>query len=167
MSLVCLDTHILIWGVRNEAAPGQEEMIGRAQRYFDYLDANKDRILIPTVVVSEFLAHTPPEKHAALAQTLLKRFMVVPFDLPASLKAAEIWQSSRQSIVPGLRAEFPDITRAKIRSDILIVASAVARKCDRIVTHDEALIRQAVPHIDAGPMPPLLVQPVLGLPLIK
>ena len=26
MSLVCLDTHILVWGIKEEATPGQEEL---------------------------------------------------------------------------------------------------------------------------------------------
>jgi len=38
MKKVCLDTHILIWGVKGESTPGQEDMISKAKQFFKWLE---------------------------------------------------------------------------------------------------------------------------------
>ncbi len=39
MKRVCLDNHILIWGIRGISTPGQEGMVGRTQALFDVIHA--------------------------------------------------------------------------------------------------------------------------------
>lgn len=43
MSLIVIDTQILIWAVKREATPGQEPMIEKAARYLEHLDKCKDQ----------------------------------------------------------------------------------------------------------------------------
>ena len=165
MSLIVIDTQILIWAVKREATPGQEPMIEKAARYLEYLDRCKDKIIIPSVVVSEFLANVPEEREAAVLQTLSERFMIMPFDTLAAVHAARVWRKNSEgnpSITQQLKAN--DITKAKIKADIQIVATALARKAVRITSHDEWLVKSAQGHIEAGPMPDLPTQPELGLP---
>ena len=73
MSLIVLDTQILIWAVKREATPGQEPMIEKAARYLEHLDKCKDQMIIPGVVVSEFLANVPDERQAAVLKALEDR----------------------------------------------------------------------------------------------
>ena len=42
MSSACIDNHILIWGIRKEATPGQEPMILRAEFFLKYLEGGLD-----------------------------------------------------------------------------------------------------------------------------
>jgi predicted nucleic acid-binding protein len=164
MSLIVVDTQILIWAVKREATPGQEQMIEKAARYLEHLDKCKDQIIIPSVVVSEFLANVPDEREAAVLKALEKRFMVIPFDTLAAVHAARIWRinsSGNASLVQQLKAE--GFKNAKIKADIQIIATALARKAVRITTHDDGLIKNANGHIEAGPMPDLPSQPELGL----
>ena len=164
MSLVVLDTQILIWAVKSEATPGQESMIEKAVRYPAHLDKCQDQIIIPSVVVSEFLANVPDEREAEVPKALEKRFMVIPFDTLAAVHAARVWRKNsaeKPSLVQQLKAE--GFKNAKIKADTQIIGTALARKAARITTHDDGLIKNAGGHIEAGPMPDLPSQPEPGL----
>lgn len=164
MSLIAIDTQILIWAVKREATPGQEPMIEKAARYLEHLDKCQDQIIIPSVVVSEFLANVPDEREATVLKALEKRFMVIPFDTLAAVYAARIWRSNsvrNPSLVQQLKAD--GFKNAKIKADIQIIATALARKAGRITTHDDGLVKSATGHIEAGPMPDLPAQPELRL----
>ena len=122
MSLIVVDTQILIWAVKREATPGQEPMIEKAAHYLEHLDKCKDQILIPSVVVSEFLANVPDEREAAVLQALEKRFMVIPFDTLAAVHAARIWRinsAENPSLIQQLKAD--GFKNAKIKADIQII----------------------------------------------
>ena len=163
MSLIAIDTQILIWAVKREATPGQEPMIEKATRYLEHLDKCKDQIIIPSVVVSEFLANVPDEREAAVLKALEKRFMVIPFDTLAAIHAARIWRKNSEgnpSITELLKAD--NFTRAKIKADIQIIGTALARKADRITTHDDGLVKSATGHIEVGPMQDWPARPELG-----
>jgi predicted nucleic acid-binding protein len=164
MSLIVLDTQILIWAVKREATPGQEPMIEKAARYLEHLDKCKDQMIIPSVVVSEFLANVPDERQAAVLKALENRFMVIPFDMLAAVEAARIWRINSSGNVPLVQQLKADgFKNAKIKVDLQIIGTALARKAARITTHDEGLIKNAWGHLEAGPMPDLPTQPELGL----
>ena len=46
MSLIVVDTQILIWAVKREATAGQEPMIEKGARYLEYVDKCKDQIIV-------------------------------------------------------------------------------------------------------------------------
>ncbi len=159
MSLICVDNHLLIWGVRNEASPGQEAMISKAVRYINFVDEQKDDILVPSVVVAEFLAGIADERSAAVLAVLERRFRVAPFDTPAAVVAAKIWRKVKSENA-GLLEELKDggSSRPKIKADIQIIATAVVRKADRIITHDTGLQKLAQGWIEAVPIPDIPTQ---------
>lgn len=165
MSLIVVDTQILIWAVKREATPGQEPMIEKAMRYLEHLDKCKDQIIVPSVVVSEFLANVSDEREAVVLKALEKHFMVVPFDTLAAVHAARVWRTNstgNPSLIQQLKAE--GFRNAKIKADIQIIGTALARKAVRITTHDDGLIKNANGHIEADYMPDLPTQPELSLP---
>ena len=83
----------------------------------------------------------------------------------AAVYAARIWRkNSEGNPSPIQQLKLDNFTKAKIKADIQIIGTALARKAARITTHDEGLIKNATGHIDAGPMPDLPTQPELGLP---
>ncbi len=142
MKRAWLDNHVLISGVRGVATPGQEGMINRAQCLFEDLDATDADILVPAIVVAEFLAGVRKPQHVGLLDVLNRRFQVVPFDARTAAIAAELWREAAERnphLRDQIREAFPGTERAKIKADLMILASALARGADVLYTHDGPL----------------------------
>ena len=132
MKTVCIDTQILIWGVRKQSTAGQEAMISRAEVFFEFLEKSNARVIIPSVCVGEFLTGIPEEKQAAVLDTLQGKFRIVDFDPVAAALAAKFWQDRKQILSPGSSA-----SRDVIKADFQILATAVTRKASILYTHDD------------------------------
>jgi len=141
MGYVCVDTQTLIWGVRQRATAGQEEMIQRAGIFVQECQDVGDTILVPAVVLGELLAGIPPEEHDDFFQTIHKRFVVAPFDGPAALVYGQLWYEHRGTVIPEVREADPDVTRSVVKADHMIAATAVATRSDVLVTDDKPLAR--------------------------
>lgn len=89
MSLICFDTHVLIWGIKEEAKEGQEDRIPLTKRFIDKLSAD-DNVLIPSIVMAEFLIPIPSKQHAMVINLFKKKFIIAPFDALAASKFALI-----------------------------------------------------------------------------
>jgi predicted nucleic acid-binding protein len=92
MAIVCFDTHVLIWGVKNEASSSQQAMIERAIALIQQCTDRKDVVLVPAVVVGEALCNVPAGMQESLFRTLSEQFLIVPYDARAALINARIWQ---------------------------------------------------------------------------
>ncbi len=92
--------------MRGVATPGQEEMINRAQGLFEDLDAADADILVPSVVVAEFLAGVPKPQDVGLLDVLNRKFQVVPFDVRTAAIAAELWRDARRNVIPTSATRF-------------------------------------------------------------
>ncbi len=129
MSRACLDNHILIWGIRGVAA----------------------------VVVAEFLAGVPRAQHTELLKVLSRRFQLPPFDVRAAAVAAGLWRDAAERsphLRDQIREAFPGTSRTKIKADIQILATALARNTDILYTHDSALRMMAEGRIEVRGLPP-------------
>lgn len=158
MSLVCLDTHILIWGIKREAAPGQENKIAMAQAFLKELEEDKDtRVMIPAPVIAELLTRVPHERHAAVNKLFESRFMVVPFDAAAASWYGRIFQDKRAG-TQDIKAATPELTRRDILADFQIVAIAVAHQASCIYSYDQGLTKFADGYIEVRTMPEMVEQ---------
>ncbi len=158
MKRVCLDNNILIWGVRSKASKGQEDCINRAVSLFGELDEMGARIIIPTPVLAEFLTYSPVHRHAEITASLERHFQLTPFDGYAATVAARLWRELAEkprTWHDELHAEVPGITRARIKYDIQILATAMARHTDILYTHDKGLTKLAKGRIDVRQLPSL------------
>ncbi len=52
--IVCVDAHILIWGLKKQASKGQEKMIQKSEDFFEWADSEKISVLVPTIVIAKF-----------------------------------------------------------------------------------------------------------------
>lgn len=162
--LVCVDNHVLIWGIRKTATAGQEGMIDRTAQLLEYLDEQKTKVIVPAPVVAEFLVAAEEHDHTRILQTLQQRFILAPFDALAALATARARRKNRQSgLETQVRQEIEGVARWHLALDHMIVGIALANKAELIYTEDEALKRFAAPHI------PVRNIPVLGkqLPLLE
>ena len=157
MSLVCIDTQVLIWGIQESAASGQEPMIARAQQLLDALDTGGTRGLIPSLVIGEFLSGMPEESHAAVVNLLRKGFVTAAYDLKAAAMFAKLWKARQvDGTVSQLRTS--GAKRQEIKADGMIVASAIAHGASHIVSHDPHLRRFAADTIEVKDLPSLPAQ---------
>lgn len=149
-----MDTHVLIWGIKGEAEPGQEDMIGLAQSFLEMLETRGVRVIVPSPVVFELLMRIPASGHAGIVDSFRSNFEVVPFDVMAASEAARIWYASkRNDLVEGVIDDL-NVTRREVKVDTMIVGTALARGAFCIYSHDGPLKRLATPHIpvqEVGP----------------
>jgi predicted nucleic acid-binding protein len=142
MAIACVDTHILIWGIQREATPGQEEMIPRAQALLAQLERDRTQVVVPSVVIGEFLIGLPASEQPRYQDIISRRFVVVPYDLRASIHFARIWQQKRDAnVFEELKAR--GATRTLLRADTMIVATALAASATSLYGHDEHIERLA------------------------
>lgn len=154
--VVCLDSHIVVWGIKSEAEQGQEPKIGRAQELLRILTDEKAIILIPAPVLSEILLRVPPEEHGRVTNMITARFRVPPFDAACAAIAAQI----RQRLLS--EGEFKKIqatsTREAIKFDIQILAIAKLHGAKTVYSEDRGLANAAKVlggAVRVSPMPPI------------
>lgn len=117
-------------------------MISRTQARFEDLDGSDADVMVPAVVVSEFLAGVPKLQHAGLLEVLNRRFQLPPFDVRTAAVAAGLWRDAAERnphLRDVVREAFPGTEKAKIKADMMILATALVRKADVLYTHDGPL----------------------------
>jgi predicted nucleic acid-binding protein len=164
VDLVCLDTHILIWGMQEHASPGQEDLIQRAKYLFSELTQAKTKALVPSVVIGEFLLGIPVTTHPTVLNIMRQTFITAPYDLQAAARFAALWHEREASnLIKTLRDE-RQATRAELRADCMIVATALAQQAACIYSHDRTLATFAGDAIPVLELPHEQGQLPLGLP---
>jgi predicted nucleic acid-binding protein len=138
MKVVSLDTHILIWGIKEDAEPGQEHMIQLAKNLLAKLDEEKVIIIIPSIVLGEFLMRVPKNEHAQYLKKLEKRFIIASFDVKASSCFADLWLNKKK-----IRKEDPTCTRDHLKADMMIAAIAITAGSELIYSCDDHISKAA------------------------
>lgn len=157
MRMICLDNHVLIWGIKGQCTEGQEDMIPLAKKFIESMD--KDICaLIPAVVVAEYLMPIPLESHAEVINTLNRDFAIAPFDTLCASKFSLIWNANKSEAGELLKN---GATRNELKVDSLIVATAVARKAECIYSYDKWIRTIAKGFIEVREIPFIEEQPKL------
>jgi predicted nucleic acid-binding protein len=161
MSLVCFDTQVVIWGVKQEATPGQDVMIQKAKALITRCDANKVSVMLPSLVVAELLMAVDTKLHNNFIAFVNARFIVPTFDTNAAAIFAAMWRDRKINL-----DQDPSIakTRAEMKADFMIVATAIAQGADCIYTEDPLLEKFAQGRIDIRPLPSIQQQLSINVP---
>jgi predicted nucleic acid-binding protein len=149
----CIDSNIIVWGIKRQATSGQEEMIVRAEALFKRFDEYKDSIIIPTVVLAEILAPEPPVVRAKYLEILGKSFNIAQFDSRAAMKYAEIMHARFEEIKT--IANTTGIHRQKMKMDHIVIATAIVNEANCIYSTDGGLKAFANGYIDVNDLPPI------------
>ena len=152
--ICCVDSNIIVWGIKKQATIGQEENIVRAEKIFARADEYNDFILVPTIVLAEVLATEPPAVRIRYLEIFTKNFIVAPFDERAAMKYAEIL-FGRLDEVKAI-AEASGTPRQKMKADHLIIATAIVNGASAIYSTDGGLKNFAAGLIDVRDLPPLI-----------
>lgn len=151
--IYCVDSNIIIWGIKKQATPGQEEMIIRAENLFSRVDEYEDIIIIPAVVLAEILTPEPPAIRSKIIEILSKSFIIAPFNERAALKYAEI-VNGRFDDVKNI-ADEANIPRQKMKVDHMVIATALVNGANCIYSTDKGLKAFSNGYIDVKELPPI------------
>lgn len=151
--IVCLDTHILIWGIQQVANPAQEDMISKAKFFFDLLDKGAHKVIIPTPVLFEFLTGIPIANHEKVLATFAEHFRIVSFDTRAAKIAADLLSGA---LLQNSAGEFGG--KNKLKMDCQIVAIALSNRAKVIYSYDPDLSKLAKDKIFVREMPEIAQQ---------
>lgn len=136
MGVVCLDTNVLIWGIKKEASPGREHMIPRAEAFIQHLTNKKTTMVVPSVVLAELLIKVPPEDHTDFIRLITDGFEVPTFDARVAARFAKIWTEKKDH--PDLIAakQAGETTKNIVRADCMVVATALVAGASYVVTNN-------------------------------
>jgi predicted nucleic acid-binding protein len=161
MELACFDNNVLIWGIKGEATDGQQEMIPRTKLFINSISDDEEMsVLIPTVVIAEYLLRIPFNEHANVIKLFNESFIIAPFDANAASKFALIWLTNKSS---GKLEELRKSgnTKQLLKLDSMIVATAVSRNAHCIYSHDEGIKSFAEGFIEVKDIPIIPTQTTL------
>jgi predicted nucleic acid-binding protein len=144
--IVALATMALAWGIRKK---GSKENIKRARYLFNELEQDDAQIVVPSVVVAEYIAAIAdqPERDQTVAEMSV-RFILAPFDQRDALLAAQLWRDGKSKRELGSKG-----SRVCLRADVMIVATAVGHGAREFYTNDTDCLKMAKKVIDARPLP--------------
>lgn len=146
--IVAIDTHTLIWGIRQV---GSEEQNKKAKWLFARLDEDGAQVIVPAVALSEYLTPIPFDLHKRTIASISGEFLVAPFDIRCASLAAHLFNAGRHVRPMGL----PD-ARKSLRADCLIVATAAMHGARVIYSDDSnlrSLAKHSMPMIEGQPLP--------------
>ncbi len=151
--LVCLDTQILLWAIKEESSdPKNTNMIRWAKLFLRELDKWDDvRVMIPSVVVAELMIDVDMDKYETAIEILKNHIMIAPFDLSASLIYSRIW-NQKSDIIKSL-IDSREMSKSHIKYNCQIISSAVAQEAVCIYSYDEYMKVIADKIIDVHKMP--------------
>ena len=150
--MVCLDTHVIIWGIKEEATQGQEEMVQRAKSYIRHQDEQGIDIMAPAPVVAEAMIRGDIDQLRTIRTIIEGSFFIAAFDSPAAFLAAELERGRGAAKL----LEEGEVPRSHIRIDTQIAAIAIAQKAEVIISHDpymRTIAQDRIPVIELPDIP--------------
>ena len=137
---------ILVWGIRRD---GTEEQQQRARWLFESLEQQDDaQIIIPSVVLAEYLSPVKESEHANVMAEVSNRFIVAPFDVRCASLAAKLFKSGRPD-----RSTSGTEWRKCLRADTLIIATAKIHGAKVLYSGDRNCLSLARSVMDARDLP--------------
>jgi len=151
--IYCVDSQILIWGIKKQFTEGQENKIERAESFFRKVDEEGHQILIPTVVLAEILAPEPKGKYSMYMDVINESFMIGEFNTMCAIRYAEILHNRFEDLKQF--AHNNGIRREKMKADFMVLATALAYNAHTLYTNDKGLLSIASGYIQACEIPKL------------
>jgi len=145
--MVAVDNTLLCLMLHTSARPPRDPATGkpvdrvqdRIEKLLEDLDADSERMIIPTPALCEFLILADKDGPEYLEKIRASRTLIItPFDEMAAIELAAIEREARGS---GDKRGGSSATWAKVRFDRQIVAIAKAHKATRIYSDDEDVVK--------------------------
>lgn len=126
-------------------------MIVRAQDLIHSLEKIRSQVIIPSMVLAELLMPVSEADYGKLFAELSRKFMIVPFDAQAAFHFTTLWkqQEKRQPVKTGIKKP----TRAKMKTDFMIIATAISRRATCIYSADSDVENFSKGYIEVRKLP--------------
>ncbi len=139
--IACIDTNILLWGVKKQSSEGQEERIGQAIAFLKELHEKRVKTIVPSPVIAEVLTRSTKDERRAFLKDIAGKFRIAPFDTLAAVKFSEIFSDRlNNEIIKQYRKEY-QTPRGKMKFDLQIIAIALVQNADVIYSNDPDMTR--------------------------
>jgi predicted nucleic acid-binding protein len=149
--ILCIDSNVIIWGIKKQATSGQESLVEQAEYFFQWVDENEHQIIIPTVALAEILAREPEDIRVKYMDVLSSSFHIVDFDSRAALKYAQILYNRFEAVKA--TAASVGVDRQKMKMDHVIIACAIVHGAKCIYSYDRGLEAFATGWIEVRKFP--------------
>lgn len=136
MTTVCLDTNVLGLAIRKVNPGSSAELISRAGQFVLWLVHQPVQVIIPTIVIGEILTVVPPEEQGEVLGKIHRDWMTVSFDAKASVVFARMFGDGERKRLMRELQNGTTSTRAKLKADLLIIATARAHGATTVYTHN-------------------------------
>src|ERR1700722_17008497 len=144
--ITALDATALIYAMDRNARRSEEQTV--CENTHDFIawlkETQRDEIYIPAPAFAEFLAFYGLKDQAAQFEEIItKGFRIIPTDIKSATFAANIWgklgnRAARTKLIKEL-----DVSKQCIKTDILIVATALSHGAKRIIAADRGIVAAA------------------------
>lgn len=161
--MIVLDTQILVWAITNEPNPKCEDCHERAKQLVQrYADA-KQPIIIPAIVLAEYLAGTSSERSRSILDIATKAYRIAPFDMVCAKVAADLYDKRIfDATLLGNR-----VSRDALKDDYKILATAIVHGGNQLYTSDPWIAKvdqsKASRNVKVLPLPNLCKSGTLDL----
>lgn len=136
MKKVCVDTNMLIWYIKRQCTPGQEDCLDKADYLFNYLERNKITVVVPSVVVAELLGNVVDEdEREEYFDYIAENFEIAQHDVLSARKYAEL-RVKLSTVNAKQYLSQNNIPKCQITNDYNICSVAISSGCDTIFSHN-------------------------------
>jgi predicted nucleic acid-binding protein len=146
MSLVCLDSQIIQWGLfkRYPQSSKAVTLITQATAFIEWLEKGRHEVILPSIVLGEILSPVPRELHVEIMSQISREWMIANYDSRAAkIFAGMRYDADHKQIIKDIQAKDPCATRKQLNADGMIIATAIANNVNKLYSYDSALIRMA------------------------
>ena len=158
-NIVCLDSQIVIWGIKNQSSPEQVAMIEKTREFLDQLAEKGIQILMPTIVIAEILIPEPLDNQISILNIITKNFIIGDLTIPIAQKFARLFSANKN--LQDLLKEQENLRKDKMKFDHIIVATALHYGASCIYSYDLHLKSFANNKIEVREIPEISKQNTL------
>lgn len=131
MSLVCIDSQILIWGLTKNPTPQFENKVALTRVLLENLTKAKKQLAISSITLGETCAGLANKEQDAFIKDIYKNFIILPYDALAAHKFSEIYKTKVSNHKQWKHDRY---TRVNYTVDMKILATAVSKDIPIIYT---------------------------------
>lgn len=95
MSIVFIDTQIMIWAILGQAKESQKFLVPKAKHLISDLERQKADLYISSVTLAEMFCGVPKSTHNAIRKEIQRHIKVAPFDSLAAKHYGKIWRETK------------------------------------------------------------------------
>lgn len=150
MDIACIDTQILFWAIIKSPPKGNEHLVSTATDFIKWVEEQQYRVIVPSIVIAELLIPVPPEDHPTVMAQMTQDYRIIPFDLVAAQKFAELRRSHiiKNRLHHLIDSNRPGATREALKADVMIIATALVNNAKVLFSHNKDLRKLAEGYIE-------------------